>query len=33
VAVVLAGDVMRLHFYSTDMSSPTYTRIINRPAW
>ena len=33
VAVVLSGSQMRVHFYTTEQSGPTYTRIIPQPAW
>nr|ADI46826.1 PAP1f [Volvox carteri f. nagariensis] len=31
VAVVLTGDTMRLHFYTTGQSGPTYTRSLSPP--
>ncbi|KAG2438465.1 hypothetical protein HXX76_005018 [Chlamydomonas incerta] len=33
VAVVVSGNQMRVHYYTTEQSGPTYTRIIPQPAW
>ncbi|GLC46342.1 hypothetical protein PLESTB_001764800 [Pleodorina starrii] len=33
VAVVMAGDTMRLHYYTTGQSTPTYTRLVPLPTW
>ncbi|KXZ52138.1 PAP1 protein [Gonium pectorale] len=33
VAVVVSGNSMRVHYYTTDMSGPAYTRVIMQPSW
>ncbi|KAG2430693.1 hypothetical protein HYH02_013690 [Chlamydomonas schloesseri] len=33
VAVVLSGSQMKVHFYTTEQSGPTYTRVIPQPSW
>ncbi|PNH10100.1 Purple acid phosphatase 8 [Tetrabaena socialis] len=33
LAVVVTGGTMRLHYYTTQESGPTYTRDVKMPAW